>query len=78
MSTPTSFVVPIFLHLLSGFHETMKEKKLRVAQSYRNVNIIGCRVQLVTKAWTLLFERVGMTGIAKTLLPYMWYDVANA
>lgn len=56
----------------------MKRKKRRFNQSYKNGTFIERCGQLVITKWRWLLEEVGMYRSAKTLVPYMFCDDAEA
>lgn len=78
ISKLTSYEPLLFLYSLSVVHEALKREKLRLNQAYKNGTFMDWSVQLVTKTWRLLLERLGMSGTSKTLVPYIFCDQSKA
>lgn len=73
MLTPMSFVMLLFLDLLSVFDESMKKRTVKVAHSYTAGNMTRPRLQFVRKAQENLLGERYKKQFPRPLALYMWH-----
>lgn len=73
MKTPTAMEALLVLHVLSFVTTESKCKKFRMKLAYTTGTLIRLFIQLIMKAWKVLFQQGRISSVSTAIGPHMGY-----